>query len=234
MQHTPFLPGNSPFPGNQFLPGNTPVWPSVPQAVFEVAAAQPSALPVFWEPGTFPAEPFGTAVPLRVHPHLIFNPMNPDIPVLQWDILHRAEQARVFTGRQVIIPVDLNAQAIMPNVKKIYIATDHPVLKAWMESWGPIMIEKSTITIRDIQPLTRREYRRIRETPHNLAGLVYAAHQRAKDAYELYPLQLAAGFKRVDAMGGHRRFQGLRPVVFQDNTWKLFLGLLPGPVPHVA
>lgn len=220
------------------------MWPSAPQALYQTPVAQNPPLPTFWEPGTFPVEPLGTIVPLRIHPHLIFNPLDPLIPVLQWDILHRAEQARVFTGRQLIVPVDLKAQAIMPNVRKIYITTDHPILQTWMESWGPIMIEKPKITICDIldtiyeyfqQPLTRGEYRRIKAaTPENLASLVYAAHHRANDAYELYSCGLAAGFKRIDAMGGHRRFQGLRPVVFQDNTWKLFLGILPGPVPRVA
>jgi len=131
----------------------------------------------------------------------------------------------------------------VPNVKTIYITSDHPVLQVWMESWGPIMVEKPNITICDIldaiyeyfqQPLTRGEYRRIKESPHNLACLIYAAHHRANDAHELYSRELAVGFRRIDAMGGHRRFQGLRPVVYQDSTWKLFLGILPGPVPHIA
>jgi len=109
-----------------------------------------------------------------------------------------------------------------------------------MESWGPIMVENPKITIRDIldaiydyfqKPLTRRDFRRICESPCNAARLTFAAHKRARDSYELRSVGLASGFKRVDALGDHRRFQGLRPVVFQDNTWKLFLGLLPGPVP---
>lgn len=196
-------------------------------------AARPSP---WWEPGTFPAQPFNTPVPIRVHPHILYNPVNPWVPTLQWDILHRAEQARVLTGRQVLIPAKLNIQAVLPNVSKIYIASDHSALSAWMEDWGPIMVEKATITIRDIldaiyeyfqKPLTEREFQRITSVPNNLTKLTISAHKRVKDAYDLNVFTMASGFKRVDAMGGHRRFQGVRPMVFQNNTWKLLLGLLP-------
>lgn len=151
--------------------------------------------------------------------------------------------ARVFTGRQLVIPANLKDEASYPSVNKIMITTDNPILSAWMEHWDPIVIEKAKITIRDIldaiyeyfqQPLTRDEYRLFEASPENMCALVDAAHKRANDAYELYRSGLAGGFKRIDTMGGHRRFAGLRPVVFQDNTWKLFLGILPGPVPRVA
>jgi hypothetical protein len=216
-------------------PANTPVWPLPSPA--RVANAPP-ALPYWWEPGTFPVQPFNTAVPLRLHPHIIYNPINPSVPMLQWDILHRAEQARILTGRQVTIPVNLDAQAVLPNVSKIYISSVHPLLALWMESWGPIMVEKPDITIRDIldaiyeyfqKPLTRRDFRRISESPYSADYLTISAHRRAKASYELYFVGLASGFRRVDVMGRNRQFQGLRPVIFQDNTCKLFLGLLPLP-----
>lgn len=235
-------------------PGNTPVWPSIqPPPMYSAFSPAPfPALPIRtplvetsplprWEPGTFPVEPFGTPVPFHLHPHLIMNPLNPNIPILQWDIIHRAEQASTYTGRQILVRPNLGAAAMEPAPSKIYISSDHPVLAAWMKIWGPIMIEKPKITIRDVldgiydyfeRPLTRSDLRRLRRDPNNTASLTYSAHQRAGDSYELYPVGLASGFRRSDAMGGHRRFQGLRPVVFQDSTWKLFLGLLPGPVPR--
>ena len=224
---------------------NTPLWPSPSPATHGVPGPGPNkpALPYWWEPGTFPVQPFNTIVPLRLHPHIIFNPINPTIPILQWDILHRAEQARIYTGRQIIVSADLDAQPVFPDVSEIYISSDHQLLASWMESWGPIMVEKPRVTIRDIldaiyeyfqTPITRRDFQRINESPYNAARLTMSAHKRARDSYELYSVGLASGFKRVDVMGSHRRFQGLRPVVFQDNTWKLFLGLLPGPVPAVS
>lgn len=216
------------------LAADTPVWPSPRSAACPGVCNRP-AIPYWWEPGTFPVQPFDTPVPLRLHPHIIYNPNNLSIPILQWDILHRAEQARVLTGRQVIVPVNLDDQAVLPNVCKIYISSDHPPLAVWMESWGPIMVEKPNITIRDIldaiheyfqKPLKRKEFRRINECSYNAACLTISAQERVRDAYELYSVGLASGFRRLDAMGCYRRFQGLRPVVFQDNTWKLFLGLL--------
>jgi hypothetical protein len=105
-----------------------------------------------------------------------------------------------------------------------------------MEDWGPIMVEKATITIRDIldaiyeyfqKPLTRRQVQRITSVPNNLTRLTMSAHKRVKDASDLDAFTMTSGFRRIDAMGGHRRFQGLRPMVFQNNTWRLLLGLLP-------
>ncbi|KAF9013914.1 hypothetical protein BDQ17DRAFT_1341718 [Cyathus striatus] len=198
--------------------------------------------PSDWTPGTFPALPYGSPVPFYVHPHLIYNPNNPSVPVLQWDILHSAEVARIFTGRHSVIPVDLKAEAIFPVVNKVYIVTDHPILARWMERWGPIVAEADRITVRDVldaiheyfeQPLTRRDIQTIKAIPGNYTDLVYAAHRRVAEAYQLTTLGLRTGFRRLDAIGGHRRFQGLRPVVYQNRTWKLFLGLLPGPVPAV-
>ena len=110
-----------------------------------------------------------------------------------------------------------------------------------MEDWGPIVVEKAKITVRDVidaiweylqEPLTEDEYHRISAVPDGLRNLTYTAHQRAKDSYELRLFTQRNGFKRVDVLGGHRRFQGLRPVAYDDGTWRAFLGLLPGPVPR--
>ena len=193
------------------------------------------------EPGTFPAEPWGTPVPMRIHPHLLYNPYNPLAPILQWDIIHRAEQARALTGRELFVPVKLSDQATSPASPKIWIFSDHPYLAIWMEEWGPIVIEKGKITVRDVldaiweyfqQPLTEDEYHRISATPDGLRNLMYTARQRARDSFELCLVTRKNGFKRVDVLGGHRKFQGLRPVAYNNMTWKAFLGLLPGPVPR--
>ena len=192
-----------------------------------------------WEPGTYPPEPFGVPVPLRIHPHIIPNPNNPTVPQLQWDIIHRPELATRLTGRGCIVPVDLDQAAVEPIVQKVWVTSDHPILTIWMQRWGPILVDKPDITIRDIlgaiynyfqQPMRPEDVEFATATATNGHNLTVAAHQRIQDSYELHTVGV---FKRVDVVGGHRRFQGLRPVVCQDNTWKLYMGLLPGPVPRV-
>ncbi|TFK42491.1 hypothetical protein BDQ12DRAFT_732139 [Crucibulum laeve] len=226
-----------------FTSGNVPAWPWYQHTIVPTPAAIAShVLPPVWTPGTFPVAPPDYPVPFQLHPHIIYNPNNPGIPILQWDVIHKAELARVFNGRHLIVPLKLDAEAVVPSIKKIWIASDHPILAWWMEvAWGPIVIEKDKITIRDVldaiheyfqQPLTTRDLVHIKASCSEEA-LQHTARRRIRESYELRAVNTSAGVKRIDALGTHRRFQGLRPVVFQDNTWKLFLGLLPGPVPRV-
>lgn len=229
-------------------PSATPVWPicPTPRTTFIPVANLELEIPQMMEPGIFPAQPLGTPVPsrsLRLHPCIIYNPINPSIPILQWDILHRPEHARVYTGRQLIVPLDLQAEAVMPEVKEVYIDSDNAMLAYWMKIWGPIIIKKDKIVIRDVldaiyeyfqEPLKKRDLRKIKEVPGNYDNLLLAAQWRIKDSYDQLPeVAYGVGFKRVDVMGAERRFQGLRSVLFLDNTWKVFLGLLSGPVPRV-
>ncbi|KAF8896312.1 hypothetical protein BD779DRAFT_1618347 [Infundibulicybe gibba] len=231
--NTPYLP-----------PNRTPIWPTEALYADGTPAPDPqtASFTPQWEPGTFPAEPLGEPVPFRVHPQLIWNPTNPDVPALQWDIIHRAEQARTYTGRHTLVPPNLTASAVEPSATKLYIASDHYSVSYWMEKWGPIMVEKSDITVRDVldaiydyfqKPLSPDDLQKIRESAESYNNLNRAARQRTQDEYQLSTLSEQYGYKRVDVAGGHRRFQGLRPVVFQNQTWKLYLGLLPGPVPRV-
>ncbi|GLB33611.1 hypothetical protein LshimejAT787_0104950 [Lyophyllum shimeji] len=222
------------------LPPSTPLWPStpvVPLATPCVGTAQ-LGFPEFFEPGTFPALPFGSPVPIRIHPLLIYNPVNPAIPALEWDISHRAEQAKNLTGRQVLVTPDLSGPATIPSAPKMWIYPDHPVLASWMESWGPIMIEKAEISARDVldaiweymqQPLTDEDVLRI-EMSGEKTNLEYSARKRIRDGFELSPVARRNGYQRVDVLGGHRKFLGLRTEVFQDRTWKVFMGLTRGPV----
>jgi len=223
-------------------PGIFPAWP--PDAAMMPNPSSlvfPSTEPGLLEPGTFPAEPWGTPVPMLIHRHLLYNPYNPLAPVLQWDIIHRPKQARALTGPQLYVPAKLSDQATSPASPKIWISSDHPHLGWWMKEWGPIVVEKEKITVGDVldaiweylqQPLTEDEYGRILAAPDGLRNLAYTAHQRAKDSFGLRLVTQRNEFKRVDVLGGHRKFQGLRPVAENDMTWKAFLGLLPGPVPQ--
>ncbi|KAJ7478577.1 hypothetical protein B0H11DRAFT_2194187 [Mycena galericulata] len=231
-------------------PGNTPVWPEQPHVPLSENVAVVPADTLHWTPGTFPPLPFGTPVPFHIHPSLIPNPLNPTIPQLQWDVLHAPEQARLYTGRGIIKNPNLKDTVVFPVAEKIWICADEDclILAYWMQMWGPIVVEKEKgakiIDILDairayfMVPLTRRDFRVIRNSrspinPSPYAPLKCAAIKRADDAYDLRDISTQE-FKRIDVLGAFRQWGGVRPVVFHDGTWRLFLNLLPYSVPRVA
>ncbi|KAJ7672080.1 hypothetical protein B0H17DRAFT_1141243 [Mycena rosella] len=232
-------------------PANTPAWPQVPHVPFEEGVAVVPADSRHWTPGTFPPLPFGTPVPIHIHPALIPNPMNPTIPQLQWDVLHAPEQARLYTGRGIIKKPVLKDTVSFPVADKIWVCADEDncaLLAYWMQIWGPIVVEKdkgvNMLTLLDavhnyfMVPLTELDFRVIRRSrspinPSPYTPLAQAAIRRANDSYELRGIATKE-FKRIDALGVFRQWGGVRPVLFQDGTWKLLLTLLPYSVPRVA
>ncbi|KAJ7251168.1 hypothetical protein B0H12DRAFT_1185507 [Mycena haematopus] len=231
-------------------PATTIAWPEDPPALEDGIVALPADT-LHWTPGTFPPKPFGTPVPLHVHPELIPNPINPTIPQLQWDILHSAEQARLYTGRGILKKPNLKDDAIFPSAPKIWICADEvncQILAYWMRIWGPIVVEAGSVKIRDILDqvhkyfdvdLTRQDRRLIRSSrsavnPAPYTPLDMAAWKRAEDAYVLPAYSERGQYKRIDVLGAFRCWGGVRPIVLQDGTWRLFLNLLPHPVPRVA
>ncbi|KAF8076191.1 hypothetical protein FPV67DRAFT_401982 [Lyophyllum atratum] len=220
----------------------TPVWPAAPVVPLAIpcANAWQFRFPENLEPGTFPAVPFGTPVPIRIHPVLVYNPVNPAIAALEWDISHRAEQARKLTGRQVLVTPDLSGPATVPVTSQIWIYSDHALLASWMESWGPIIIERADISARDVldaifeymrKPLTNEDVLRVR-MGGGMTNLERSARLRIRDGHELRAVARRNGYMRVDVLGGHRKFLGLRAEVYPDRTWKVFMGLRPGPVAY--
>ncbi|KAF8643214.1 hypothetical protein AX16_009156 [Volvariella volvacea WC 439] len=238
QSYTPYItPVHTPYAST------TPLWAPSP-------LQSPGPLPAAglqsddqWEPGVYPLVPRGTPVPIHLEKHLVYNGIDANSPLLQWDVLHAAESARIYNGRQKLVPCDLAAPATDPGVSKIWIESDHPMLKYWMQRWGPIMVEKpegAVVSVCDVldgiwqylqQPLTRKDYEINNLTPANVTRLSLAAHQRAQQSAGLPDVNLQAGFLRVDVLGTDRRFQGLRVVVEDNNVWKLYMGLLPGPLP---
>ncbi|KAJ6631399.1 hypothetical protein B0H10DRAFT_2207067 [Mycena sp. CBHHK59/15] len=231
-------------------PATTPVWPQEPHLPLSLNVVSLPADTLHWTPGTFPPLPFGTPVPLHIHPSLIPNPINPTIPQLQWDVLHAPEQARLYTGRGIIKKPSLKDVAVFPAANRIWICAEDECqpLAYWMQIWGPIIVDKtSSAKIIDVldavrayfmTPLTREDFRIIRESrsplnPEPLRPLARMARKRAGDAYELFDISMDH-FKRIDVLGTYRRWGGVRPAMFQDGTWELFMNLLPGPVPRVA
>ncbi|KAF7362463.1 hypothetical protein MVEN_00593900 [Mycena venus] len=165
---------------------NTPAWPCQPPIPVEDGVVALPADTLHWTPGTFPPQPFGTPVPLHIHPTLIPNPVNPTIPQLQWDLIHFPEQARLYTGRGIVKKPNLNDTAVFPSAEKIWICADEvncPILAYWMQIWGPIIVEAKSIKIVDILDqvhkyftarLSRQDFRAIRGSRSPINPAPYA------------------------------------------------------------
>lgn len=158
--------------------------------------------------------------------------------------MHPPDSARIYDPSRYKprIAPDFNAEPFQKTVEGIWVLSDHAVPGYWIERWGPITIEADRITIKDVlqgiygylrTPLTEQDLQHVDIMPGNCDTLHLARAYRARDSYEIDAVVFASGFRRVDILGGHRRFQGLRIVILPDGTWMLHLGLLPGTVPRV-
>jgi len=186
--------------------------------------------------------------PLVLHYQLIYPQTPSALPEIVWDVIHPPDFARVSSDREFFkiwrLP-DFDAEAFQPSgVKKLWILSDHPILAHWVERWGPIIIiSPQSLTIRNLlegiyayfrTPLTRDDLRHINSIPDNRMCLRYARAQRAKDSYEIEAVVISQGYRRIDVVGSHRRFNGLRISILPDQTWRLYMNLTPGTVPRVS
>ncbi|CAA7271620.1 unnamed protein product [Cyclocybe aegerita] len=255
----PFIP---PSPLN-FLPKNEPPrLPTPEMQVF--SPPHDASLTIYWRnprgwqlPGSpwmrahlfhphMPFVPLEPAPMFYIHRHLCQNFANPDAgPELLWDLIHEPDFARIRDPKHFKrwIKPDFDAEALQPSVKKVWVFSDHPVLAYWMTRWGHITIESDKVTVRDVlqaisdylhMPLTKEDIHDVSAVPGNREHLRFARAQRAKDSYEVESVVLSSGYKRIDVLGGHRRFKGIHILIFPDETWRMYVGLLPGPVPRVC
>lgn len=236
-------------------PSVTPVWP--PEQVQAnsmnlydssiAALSQPLVVPHDFEAGTFPAQPLGGHVPIRINTQLVLNPIDINDPILQWDVVQPVEISRAFSPRRVMVPVAMNSPAVTPGTKNLYITSDWDFLQYWMDPkrWGPIILQQGKdVTVFDLleavhtyfqQPLTKGEEKEIKAQAGGREKLKAAWRQRVQDSYEALPAVSAQyGYVRSDVLGRFRRWQGLRAVVFANGSWKLYLRLLPGPAPDLV
>ncbi|KAJ4490192.1 hypothetical protein J3R30DRAFT_46101 [Lentinula aciculospora] len=245
-----------------------PLWPTpaVPSILLQPAVSVPASV-IMWEPGTFPPSPLGNPVPLCVHPHILYNPISPFLPALQWDIVLRPEQARVLTGKGLIKRPSLDGEAVkliapqnlgmIPGaedgqtngvIEKIWIESETPVLAWWMQRWGPIIIEKSDITIRDVLdaiqaylsvPLTEEDYTTAVGVQTHMDGVNYGNGMRLRNARRLRAsngceLRSVALRGRALEDGWSDRLMGADPgesSIYRRSdvlgTYRRFLGLRP-------
>jgi hypothetical protein len=233
----------------------TPIWP--PEQVYASAMnlynpsiaglSQPFIVPHDFEAGTFPPQPLGSHVPIRIHTQLVLNPVDTSDPILQWDIIQPVEVSRAFSPRRVMVPVEMGSPAVTPGAKDLYITSDWDFLQYWMDPkrWGPLIIRQGKdVTVMDLldavyeyfqQPLTEGEEKEIKAQPGGEQKLNDAWSRRVQDSYEALPaISAQYGYVRSDVLGRFRRWQGLRAVVFANGSWKLYLRLLPGPAPDLV
>lgn len=130
----------------------------------------------WWNPYPTPFAPAFTPVfdppKISLNNQLNYNQANIWSPPILWDVIHPVACARVRDHQLFRRWKDpkFEALAIHPGVQKVWVLTDHPALKYWMNRWGPIIIIKThNITIR----CPRR----------NLQLPAHATHAQGLDAY---------------------------------------------------
>ncbi|KDR81700.1 hypothetical protein GALMADRAFT_239829 [Galerina marginata CBS 339.88] len=178
---------------------------------------------------------------LHLQSQLSYNLHDINNPDLVWDIIHPPDYARLCDRRYFkrwILP-DFDSPAFEPSVQTAWVMSDHPVLSHWISRWGPVSMKLEKITVKDLldgiyyylrTPLTTQDMAHIKSIPGNKDALRFARARRAKESREVEAVVIKQGYRRVDVLGGHRRFQGLRVEILPDYSWRLHLGLLPGPV----
>lgn len=112
------------------------------------------------------------------------------------------------------------------------------------DRWGPLTLTKTSgsFTVREVldyihtyfqAPLSPDEVAAIDATEDTLGGktrLRFARQQRLEQSYIIE--HDPEVFRRVDVVGGHRKFMGMRVQIYADDTWKILLGLMEGPSPR--
>lgn len=231
-----------------FMPSPYPPWspygawnpPSTPWTPWSSSSGTSSP----WSPYSPPIHQPVQGPIISIHRHLCYNLANPTAPPeLQWDVIQPPNTARIHNPQifQYWEKPDFDADAIQPSVKKVWIDCDHQVLSFWFQRWGPVTLAAEKVTIGQVlqgiykylrTPLTEDDLRELNTVPGNNEALHFARAQRANDSPELDAIVLASGFRRVDVVGCHRRFQGMRIVAYPDKSWRLHFNLLPGAVPR--
>ncbi|KIY46878.1 hypothetical protein FISHEDRAFT_46453 [Fistulina hepatica ATCC 64428] len=99
--------------------------------------------------------------------------------------------------------------------------------------WGPLVIEeRRTLSVLDILkgiyeylqvPLTDSEVEWIRQTRPNSMNIDRVKEERIR----LIGFSENIGrYRRIDVLGGSRRFQGMRAMMFQDGAWHLRFSII--------
>jgi hypothetical protein len=150
--------------------------------------------------------------------------------------------AKRLTGRNFYVDPSFEELATNPPTSQMQVICAGAV-EPWIDYWGPIVIEKSRITVRDVlyaiyhyfqTPLTVEDMDyAVAQDPQNLIALYSAFRARLQITHNLRDFEARGGLRRVDCLGGCRMFGGLTVTIFRDgdltSRWKLVLELGPAP-----
>ncbi|KAL0066284.1 hypothetical protein AAF712_006715 [Marasmius tenuissimus] len=174
-----------------------------------------------------PARPL---VPLRSHshlpqtdyviPHSEIIALGGGSTLLDWDLLYppTPEYAKLVNPATPYAKPKFSDPAFQTGfvVSKVFLrSSSHPVLAYWMDTWGSLDLGGiptvggllASIHTYLHTPLTQEELDRLLETPQNKENVVHARNIRAREGCEL--VLNGNGFKRLDALGMHRKFAGV-------------------------
>ncbi|KAJ8090346.1 hypothetical protein PM082_018942 [Marasmius tenuissimus] len=211
----PYLPYYPPYatpaPFQATTIHNTPL-PSTSQLP---SYALPASTPI--SAATIPLPPPQTDY---VIPHSEIIALGGGSTFLDWDLLYppTPEYAKLVNPATPYAKPKFSDPAFQTGfvVSKVFLrSSSHPVLAYWMDTWGSLDLGGiptvggllASIHTYLHTPLTQEELDRLLETPQNKENVVHARNIRAREGCEL--VLNGNGFKRLDALGMHRKFAGV-------------------------
>ncbi|KAF8551795.1 hypothetical protein OG21DRAFT_1512333 [Imleria badia] len=188
-----------------------------------------------WTPGTWPPLDWARDIPIRLSPHIIPNPNNAYLPLIDWNVTKHPSTAKRLTPNHVI--VDMASIWSHPvthtNATKIVVICDVGYMSTL---WGPVVVDHSEpVTLCDLfeaiyhyfqVPLTYPEVKYICELHQsNYRLLTDAYYKRCRESAALPGWEAKQGYKRADALGDRKHWWGVW-IASRDGTWWLNLGLV--------
>jgi len=167
-----------------------------------------------------------TSSPVQLAPCLIPNPADGDNPQIVWDVAYTPHGAKGLTPYATVnLHAHFNKMATNPAVDKIHVMIHDGLAQ---RIWGDMIIQnQNKVSVWDIlygiyayfqTPITQQELeylQRLDRSNHSI--LLDAARSRSSVA--------PGEIKRVDSLGGQRRFWGIWITDRRQEGWCLNLGL---------
>lgn len=188
-----------------------------------------------WTPGTWPPLDWARDVPIRLSPHIIPNPNNAYLPLIDWNVTKHPSTAKRLTPNHVVVDMASiwSHSVTHTDATKIVVTCDVGHMSTL---WGPVVVDHSApVTLRDLfeaihqyfqVPLTYPEVKYICELhPDNYRLLTDAYYERCRESAALPGWEARQGYKRVDVLGDRKYWWGVW-IATRNGTWWLNLGLV--------
>jgi len=222
----------SPYPQfNPTIPHSFGPWAATPHTG---GHPLPGPMPQ-WTPGTWPPLDWAHDVPIRLSPHIIPNPNNRHLPLIDWNVTKHPSTAKRLTPNHVV--VDMSSiwehPATHTNARMIVVTCDVGYMSTL---WGPVVIDQSgPVTLRDLfeaiyqyfqVPLTYPEVQYICNLhPSNLRRMTDAYYHWCRESFALPGWEAWQGLKRADVLGDRKHWWGVW-ISSRHGAWWLNLGLM--------